>query len=116
MPCLAKKVLEDMVRDIEEKFEKTSNELGIAEEYELKYSLENIEKFLGKVAKSEFAEKLKRLIFISKHGFTGQAAEYARVENIVLVKEIDIPGIKQLIMEKRNCSILCGIHRSLLSD
>jgi len=35
-----KKVLEDMVRDIEEKFERTSTELGIAKEYELKYFLE----------------------------------------------------------------------------
>ncbi len=35
-----KRVIEDMVRDIEEKFEKASTELGIAKEYELKYTLE----------------------------------------------------------------------------
>ncbi|MBU4320802.1 MAG: restriction endonuclease, partial [Nitrospinae bacterium] len=138
-----KKVLEDMVRDIEEKFEKTSTELGIAKEYELKYLLEkhldmhldkylkdniefdlvgikenmsyifeikwrmketgykDIEKFLAKVARSEFAAKPKRLIFISRRGFTEQAAEYARIENIVLVKERDIPEIKRLIMENQ---------------
>ncbi|MCG2737609.1 MAG: AAA family ATPase [Candidatus Methanoperedenaceae archaeon] len=138
-----KKVLEDMVRDIEEKFEKTSTELGIAKEYELKYSLEkylemhldkylkdkiefdlvgikenmdyifeikwrmketgykDIEKFLAKVARSEFAGKLKRLIFISKRGFTEQAAQYAKGENIVLIKERDIPEIKRLMIENK---------------
>jgi len=35
-----KRVVEDLVRDIEEKFEKASSELGIAKEYELKYNLE----------------------------------------------------------------------------
>jgi predicted house-cleaning noncanonical NTP pyrophosphatase (MazG superfamily) len=139
-----KKVLEDMVRDIIEKFEKTSTELGIAKEYELKYSLEkyldmhldkylkdkiefdfvgikenvtyifeikwrmketgykDMEKFLVKVGISEFAEKQKRLIFISKRGFTEQAIEYAKGENIVLIKERDIPEIKRLMIENQN--------------
>jgi AAA+ ATPase superfamily predicted ATPase len=134
-----KKVLEDMVRDIEEKFEKISTELGIAKEYELKYILEknldihldkylinniefdlvgkkgnvtyifeikwrmketgykDIEKFLTKVGKSEFAAQPRRLIFISKRGFTKQAEEYAKVENIVIIKERDIPEIRTLI-------------------
>ncbi|MDP2845938.1 MAG: hypothetical protein Q8N79_07695, partial [Candidatus Methanoperedens sp.] len=58
-------------------------------------------KFLVKVGRSEFAAKPKRLIFISRRGFTEQAAEYARIENIVLVKERDIPEIKRLIMENQ---------------
>jgi hypothetical protein len=133
-----------MVRDIEEKFEKTSTELGIAKEYELKYLIEkyldmhldkylkdkiefdlvgikenvtyifeikwrmketgykDIEKFSAKVTRSEFTGKLKRLIFISKRGFTEQAAEYAKGENIVLIKERDIPEIKWLMIEKQN--------------
>jgi len=60
----------------------------------------DIEKFLAKVARSEFAGKSKRLIFISKHGFTEQATQYGKGENIVLVKERDIPEIKRLMIEE----------------
>jgi len=59
----------------------------------------DIEKFLAKVTKSEFVGKLKRLIFISKRGFSEQAAQYAKSENIVLIKERDIPEIKRLMRE-----------------
>jgi hypothetical protein len=57
---------------------------------------------LVKVGISEFAEKQKRLIFISKRGFTEQAIEYAKGENIVLIKERDIPEIKRLMIENQN--------------
>lgn len=61
----------------------------------------DVEKFLAKVARSEFAGKPQRLIFISKRGFTEQAMEYAKGENIVLIKEKDIPEIKRLIIENK---------------
>lgn len=134
-----KRVIEDMVRDIEAKFEKASTELGIAKEYELKYVLEKslsihldkylesgvefdlvgekddvayifeikwraketdykeFEKFSAKIARSEFSEKTKKPIFISRRGFTKQATEYAKNENIVLVTEKQIPTIKSLL-------------------
>ena len=134
-----KRVIGDLVRDIEEKFEKASTELGIAKEYELKYNLEtslgvHLDKYLkngiefdlvgtkgdviyifeikwrvkktgymelgklsAKVAKSEFAKYHKKLVFISRHGFTKQALEYAQNENIILVTEREIPMIKRLL-------------------
>ena len=134
-----KRLIEDLVRDIEERFEKASTELGIAKEYELKYNLETflnmhfdkylkngiefdlvgtkgdvvyifevkwraketgykeLEKLLAKVAKSEFAKYHKKLIFISRYGFTEQALEYAQSEDIVLVSEKEIPEIKKLL-------------------
>lgn len=57
----------------------------------------DIEKFFSKVGKSEFAAQPRRLIFISKRGFTEQAEEYSKVENIVIIKEKDIPEIRTLI-------------------
>ena len=47
-------------------------------------SCKDIEKFLVKVARSEFAGELTRLIFISKRSFTEQATEYVKIENIVI--------------------------------
>lgn len=135
-----KKVLEDIVRDLEEKFEKTSTELGIAKEYELKYMLEKhfnmsldkylkdniefdlvgtkddvvfifeikwrlketgykeIEKFLAKTERSEFSSKLKKLIFISRRGFSEQATEFAQTKKVALVTEKDIQKIKNMII------------------
>lgn len=134
-----KRVIEDMVRDIEEKFEKASTELGIAKEYELKYALEKslgfhldkylkdgiefdlvgidddivhifeikwraketgyreIEKFMAKTTESEFAQHPRKLILISRRGFTRQATEYAKSKKIILVTQNEIPAIKELI-------------------
>ena len=61
----------------------------------------DIEKFLAKVIRSEFVGKPKRLIFISKRGFTEQASEYAKGENIVLIKEKDIPEINRLLIANK---------------
>jgi hypothetical protein len=54
-----------------------------------------IEKFLDKIGRSEFSSKPRKLIFISKRGFTAQAVEYARINNVVLVMEREISEIRK---------------------
>lgn len=119
-----KRILELLVKELEEKYLKAKTELGKAKEYELKYKLEemfglklenyrkgglefdlvgekkgthyifeikwrnkaadyrDMEKFLKKVDRSGFAEKQKRLLFLSKGGFTAEAERLARERNV----------------------------------
>jgi hypothetical protein len=57
----------------------------------------DIEKFIAKTTASEFAKHPRKLILISRRGFTRQATEYAKSKKIILVTQNEIPMIKELI-------------------
>ena len=115
--------MEELFSQLQEKYLRTSTELGKAKEYEWKFKLEkefdlnlenyrkeveidlvgkknniyyifeirhrnkpvgykDVEEFLKKVDKSEFKNKMKKLFFISKAGFTDKAEKLMKEKKI----------------------------------
>ncbi len=127
MNIQSENVVEHLLANLEEKYQKVSTELGIAKEYELKYRLEelykielekylkdniefdlvgtknrtthifeikwrnkktdykSIENWIQKIERSEFKAQNKRLVFISKSGYTSAAIEFAKQHDIELL-------------------------------
>ena len=125
----SEKVMQHLLSNLEEKYQKVSTELGIAKEYEIKYKLEelynmelgrylksniefdltgtknetthifeikwrnkktsykDIENFTQKINNSEFRTQPKRLIFISKSGYTQSAIEFAKQQEVQLLNK-----------------------------
>ena len=127
-----KKDLSFLIKELDEKFQRASSELGKAKEYELKEKLEkkfrvklenyrsedgqiefdligkknnvwhvfeikwrnkptnyrDVKNFLGKIKRSEFSEKKKKLFFVSKSGFTDSARKFASKNGIELIENL----------------------------
>ncbi|TFH42892.1 MAG: hypothetical protein E4G94_05595 [ANME-2 cluster archaeon] len=123
----SEKVMQHLLANLEEKYQKVSTELGIAKEYEIKYKLEKlygielerylknniefdlvgtkdettyiieikwrnkktdyieIENFIQKINNSEYRTHQKRLMFISKSGYTQSAIQFAQQQEVELI-------------------------------
>lgn len=123
----SEKVMQHLMANLQEKYQKVSTELGVAKEYEMKYKLEelydmelekylvdnieldlvgvkdeityifeikwrnkktdysDVENFIRKIDASEFRSQKKRLIFISRSGYTQSSIEFAREKEVELL-------------------------------
>ena len=48
----------------------------------------DLKNFLGKIRRSEFSEKKKKLFFVSKSGFTDSARKFAEKNEIELIENL----------------------------